>query len=193
MTTDSKLQPGQRVAIDYTNYRGERSVRVVIPVEGGNRFGSTEFHPEPQWLLEAHDVEKNALRTFAMRDIHSFTPVPDGTAPAQAPEPGMRRALLRGAAVIVLRGMQSERAVVCALRGDDPKRDPVTLQCAALKAAIRDGLPATTDNERLLALLDDAREELGVSKDEWLTLVPITAKPDTTGEQQLAWGVPGKP
>lgn len=62
---------GVRVAnIDYTNYRGERGLRSIVPMF--TSFGSTEFHPEPQWLLQAFDVEKRAERTFAMRDIHSF-------------------------------------------------------------------------------------------------------------------------
>jgi hypothetical protein len=67
----------QAVAIDYTNYRGERSKRLVIPVAGSSRFGSTEYHPEPQWLFDAHDVEKGALRTFAQKDVHSWAPAPE--------------------------------------------------------------------------------------------------------------------
>lgn len=60
------------VTIDYTNYRGERSLRRVLPLD--ILFGSTEFHPEPQWLLTAIDEDKKAERVFAMKDIHSWTP-----------------------------------------------------------------------------------------------------------------------
>ncbi|MFK4131922.1 hypothetical protein ACI2KR_06460 [Pseudomonas luteola] len=51
----------------YTNYRGEYSVRNAIPSR--IYFGATDYHPEPQWLMEAHDLEKGALRVFAMNDI----------------------------------------------------------------------------------------------------------------------------
>jgi predicted DNA-binding transcriptional regulator YafY len=57
------------VLIDYTNHRGERRERRVMPL--GIMFGSNEYHREDQWLLHALDVEKNALRTFALKDIHS--------------------------------------------------------------------------------------------------------------------------
>lgn len=58
------------VEIDYTNWRGERSVRKIIPEK--MIFSSNEFHKDPQWLLVALDIEKNAQRTFAMQDIHSW-------------------------------------------------------------------------------------------------------------------------
>ncbi len=59
-----------QVKIDYTNWRGERSVRTIIPKE--IIYSSNEYHKEEQWLLVAEDCEKNALRTFAMKDIHSW-------------------------------------------------------------------------------------------------------------------------
>lgn len=57
----------ESVSIAYVNYRGERSVRRIDPI--GVRWGASEYHPEPQWLLDAFDREKAAERTFAMRDI----------------------------------------------------------------------------------------------------------------------------
>jgi predicted DNA-binding transcriptional regulator YafY len=63
------------VDIDYTNWKGERRVRRIIPKPEQFFFGVTEYHKEPQWLLKAFDVEKKAERTFAMRDIHSWRPV----------------------------------------------------------------------------------------------------------------------
>lgn len=51
----------------YTNYRGETGHRDIIPEKIW--FGSTEWHKDEQWLLDAHDVEKDALRNFAMKDI----------------------------------------------------------------------------------------------------------------------------
>lgn len=65
-----------RVFVDYTNYRGERSERRIEPLPDGLFFGSNEFHREPQWLLRAVDVEKAALRTFALRDVHAWGPAP---------------------------------------------------------------------------------------------------------------------
>ena len=32
-------------------------------------WGSTEHHSEPQWLIDAWDVEKDDDRTFALADI----------------------------------------------------------------------------------------------------------------------------
>jgi predicted DNA-binding transcriptional regulator YafY len=61
---------GIAVAIDYTNYRGERAWRTVVPLR--LYYGSTDQHPVPQWLLDAYDQGKRAVRTFAMADVHSW-------------------------------------------------------------------------------------------------------------------------
>jgi predicted DNA-binding transcriptional regulator YafY len=60
------------VVIDYTNHRGERSLRRVEPDR--HYFGSAEWHPEPQWLLDALDLDLDEYRTFAVKDIHSWRP-----------------------------------------------------------------------------------------------------------------------
>lgn len=57
--------------IDYTNWRGERRVRQILPT-GQLEFSNTEYHPESQWLLEAVDVEDGKVKLFALKDIHSF-------------------------------------------------------------------------------------------------------------------------
>lgn len=62
---------GAFVLIDYTNYRGERSKRIIAPRYA--YFGATEFHSERQWLLSAVDIDKGP-RTFAIKDIHSWVP-----------------------------------------------------------------------------------------------------------------------
>jgi hypothetical protein len=41
-------------------------------------YGSTEWHPEPQWLLKARDVAKGAERDFAIKDI-GFKPALENT------------------------------------------------------------------------------------------------------------------
>jgi hypothetical protein len=58
---------GETVKLVYTNYRGETSERTIVPKSV--RFGSTERHPEPQWLLLAFDVDKQADREFALKDF----------------------------------------------------------------------------------------------------------------------------
>lgn len=69
------------VLIDYTNWRGERSVRRVLPVSVF--FGTTQYHRDKQWFLTAVDVEKNAERHFAMSDIHSWRSVDGDTSASQ--------------------------------------------------------------------------------------------------------------
>lgn len=64
----------QHVMIDYTNHAGVRAMREIIPLLNGLRFGSTDWHHAPQWLLDAHDVAKDDMRTFAVKDIHSWAP-----------------------------------------------------------------------------------------------------------------------
>ena len=54
------------IAFGYTNYRGEQATRRAIPVR--LYWGKTEYHREEQWLFEAYDVEKHAMRDFALRD-----------------------------------------------------------------------------------------------------------------------------
>lgn len=72
MTLPADTIFNQRVWIDYINYRGERAWRFIAPKE--LVFDRNEWHPEPQWLLTAWDVEKKAPRTFAMRNILHWVP-----------------------------------------------------------------------------------------------------------------------
>lgn len=58
------------VTIVYTNWKGVTSTRHIMPKR--LYFGSTEWHTEAQWLLEAFDVDKQVVRTFAMKDIHEW-------------------------------------------------------------------------------------------------------------------------
>jgi len=51
----------------YRNWRGEISERRVTP--SSVWFGTTDWHPEPQWFMHAYDHDKGARREFAMRDI----------------------------------------------------------------------------------------------------------------------------
>lgn len=60
------------VKIDYTNWRGERDVRVIMPQTF--YFGCNEWHPEPQMLLGAYDEKSKSVRTFATKNIHTWEP-----------------------------------------------------------------------------------------------------------------------
>jgi len=57
---------GEPLTFTYRNWRGEIAERRAIPRRV--YFGATEWHPEPQWLLRALDVDKGAERDFALKD-----------------------------------------------------------------------------------------------------------------------------
>jgi predicted DNA-binding transcriptional regulator YafY len=57
----------RKITFTYRNWRGETAVRTAEPT--GIWFGSSEWHPEPQWIMSACDTEKNVMRYFAMRDM----------------------------------------------------------------------------------------------------------------------------
>lgn len=59
------------VRLDYTNWKGERRWRLVMPQSLW--FGTTSYHPQPQWFIRAVDLEKNAVRDFAVKDLHGVT------------------------------------------------------------------------------------------------------------------------
>ena len=65
------------VRIGYTNWHGELTRRTILP--GRLWFGATEYHPDPQWLLDAHCLTRGAQRTFAVRDIIEWRPETDYT------------------------------------------------------------------------------------------------------------------
>lgn len=70
------------VEIDYTNYEGKRSRRIVTPT-GRMEFVENKWHKPAQWIVEAFDHAKGAIRGFALKDIHSTTPA-DAEAVARA-------------------------------------------------------------------------------------------------------------
>jgi hypothetical protein len=55
------------ISFDYTNYRGEQSRRTVTPVT--HRWGTSQWHPELQWLMLALDHDKGQPREFAVKDM----------------------------------------------------------------------------------------------------------------------------
>lgn len=54
------------VRFRYRNWRGEESIRTAVPISID--FGTTEYHPEPQWIMSAYDEDKQAHRDFALAD-----------------------------------------------------------------------------------------------------------------------------
>jgi SAM-dependent methyltransferase len=55
--------------IDYTNWRGERRQRTIQPLE--IRYGSTQWHPEPSWLLKGSEAGKGE-RFYALENVHDW-------------------------------------------------------------------------------------------------------------------------
>lgn len=51
----------------YRNYKGEEGYRRAIPIS--IRYGTSEWHKEPQWLWLMDDTENSKRREFAMRDM----------------------------------------------------------------------------------------------------------------------------
>lgn len=70
--TPIHIPRSELVIFGYTNHRGEHAIRLVRPIIISHT--SNEYHPEQQWILHAFDVDKNALRTFAMRHIIGWRP-----------------------------------------------------------------------------------------------------------------------
>ncbi len=64
--------PEAIVYVDYTNWRGERKIRKIQPIS--LEFTSNQFHPEPQWLIQALDIDSTKVKWFSMKNIHNWTP-----------------------------------------------------------------------------------------------------------------------
>lgn len=64
------------VVIVYENWRKETAERRVAPVPPDDHFkvyfGSTAWHPVPQWLFDAFDLDKGCVRTFAVGGVKSW-------------------------------------------------------------------------------------------------------------------------
>lgn len=58
------------VRVLYTNYRGETTIRRVLPKSIW--FGSCEWYPSEQWLLDVIDLERSVERVFALKNIRAW-------------------------------------------------------------------------------------------------------------------------
>lgn len=70
---------GDPVKVRYTNWRGETAERKIQPLYLW--FGSTEWHPEPQWLITARDLDKGVERDFALSGFAALSPAAVAVAP----------------------------------------------------------------------------------------------------------------
>lgn len=52
----------------YVNHAGVEGVRNVIPM--GFFFGTSKYYTEPQWLMEAWDLDKQAIRHYAFAKLN---------------------------------------------------------------------------------------------------------------------------
>jgi hypothetical protein len=62
-----EIYEGLYIEFDYVNWRGVKSRRAVVVK--GLYYGSTEYHKENQFLMNAIDLHKEADRVFAIRDM----------------------------------------------------------------------------------------------------------------------------
>lgn len=56
------------IEVKYKNWRGETAIREIRPYVVYYDRNGTEFHPQPGWFLEVYDIERQAIRTYALAD-----------------------------------------------------------------------------------------------------------------------------
>lgn len=61
---------GDPVTLTYRNWRGEVAERTITPLRVW--FGSTDWHPDPQWLLTAWDAEKVKPLVWTRADLTAW-------------------------------------------------------------------------------------------------------------------------
>lgn len=64
--------PETMITFLYRNHRGEVAMRRAWPIT--IMFGMSHWHPEPQWLLEGLDTDKNEVRHYALKDCQFNVP-----------------------------------------------------------------------------------------------------------------------
>jgi predicted DNA-binding transcriptional regulator YafY len=65
------------ITILHADRNGERALCRILPT--GIRWAAGGGHPEPGWVLEAFDLDRQAARSFALKGIQNWT---FGPAPA---------------------------------------------------------------------------------------------------------------
>lgn len=79
----TKLAKATPLRFRYRNWEGKVADRSVRPKR--IFFGKSEWHPDPQFMLLAHDLDRDAERCFALQDILEFLPPPVEPAAPQEP------------------------------------------------------------------------------------------------------------
>ena len=64
------MKMGETLKFKYKNWQGVVGVRNVKPIRVW--YGKTEYHKGKQWFLKAQDLDKNAERDFALKDVIKF-------------------------------------------------------------------------------------------------------------------------
>lgn len=60
------------VEIDYTNHKGERGVRRIVPKTDSLRLASDAEWHSGKWVFDAWDMTKDGVRTFAVEQVHGW-------------------------------------------------------------------------------------------------------------------------
>lgn len=81
------------VALDYTNHEGVRGVRRVKPLLID--YGTTDWHPEPGFLMPCWDMDRGAYRIYSLGGFHAWNgqPVDDTEARLRAENLELRKEL----------------------------------------------------------------------------------------------------
>jgi hypothetical protein len=66
----ANLPSSREVSILYKNWKGEVAWRRIVPLSIS--FESSQWHPVPQWVMRALDIDKEAERSFAIVDIQNW-------------------------------------------------------------------------------------------------------------------------
>lgn len=105
---------GPPLTFTYRNYRGEVAERTAIPKRLW--WGSTEWHPEPQWFVTAFDLEKQAARDFAWKDMALACPPAPDAHPVREPTPASGEADVEVALEKMLHAVCGETGFANAVR-----------------------------------------------------------------------------
>lgn len=65
----------RKVSFSYMNHKGVFRRRKAIML--GVFWGSDQWHSTPQWLVKGQDLEKDAVRTFALKNIRNVRALGD--------------------------------------------------------------------------------------------------------------------
>lgn len=61
-------QDAKPFVFTYVNHAGIEGVRNVLVLR--SFFGTSKYYTEPQWLIECWDLDKNALRHYALSKLN---------------------------------------------------------------------------------------------------------------------------